>query len=160
MGDLFGLALQRVQVVEDRQAFGKDGLASQGQAVLREIAEGRPFHPRKLPVVDGFEAGEDLQDGGLAGAVAADQAGALVRRDQPVDVFKEEFLAKALAGGRELEHRFLFSHCRKKSMFALQKEILLRGARFLCSLAAGDSEAATAPRCRVTSESASDSSSD
>src|ERR1017187_6881337 len=110
MGDLFGLALQRVQVVEDGEAFGEDGLAAQGQAVLREIAEGRPFYLRKLPVVDGFEAGEDLQDGGLAGAVAADQAGALVRRDQPVDVFKEEFLAKALAGGRELEHSFLFSH--------------------------------------------------
>ncbi len=47
---------------------------------------------------------EDLQQRRFARAVAADQASALVRRDQPVSVFKEEFLAESFAGGGELQH--------------------------------------------------------
>ncbi len=101
---------QGVQVVEDGQALVEDGLAAQREAILREVAEGHALDAGELAVVEGLKAGEDLEQGGFAGAVAADKAGALVRRDQPVDVFKEEFLAEALAGGGELEHLLLFSH--------------------------------------------------
>ena len=89
--------------------------AAEGEAVLREIAEGHAFDAGELAVVEGLDAGEDLEQGGFAGAVAADEADALVRRDQPVEVFEEEFLAEAFAGSGELEHLlysvpFLFSH--------------------------------------------------
>ncbi len=41
---------------------------------------------------------EDFEERGFAGAVAADETSALVRRDEPVGVFEEEFLAEAFAG--------------------------------------------------------------
>ena len=34
----------------------------------------------------------------------ADQADALVRRDQPVEVFEQEFVAEAFAGAGKLDH--------------------------------------------------------
>ena len=105
-----GFALQVVELVEDGEALVEDGVAAEGEAVLREVAEGHALDAGELAVVEGFDAGEDLEQRGFARAVAADQAGALVRRDQPVDVFKEEFLAEAFAGGGELEHLLLFSH--------------------------------------------------
>ena len=110
MGEVFGFALEGVEVVEDGEALGEDGFAAEGEAVLREVAEGHAFDAGELAVVEGFDAGEDFEQGGFAGAVAADQASALVRRDEPVGVFKEEFLAEAFAGGGELEHSLLFSH--------------------------------------------------
>ena len=110
VGDLFGLALQRVQVIEDRETLRKDRLAADGEAVLRQVADGHALDARQLAVVQCLQAGEDFQKGGFAGAVAADQAGALVRRDEPVGVFKEEFGAEPFAGGGELKHRLLFSH--------------------------------------------------
>ena len=108
VGDLLGLALEGEDGVEDGEALGEDGLAAQGEAVLRQIAEGHAFDAGELAVVEGFDAGEDFEQGGFAGAVAADQAGALVRRDQPVGVFEEEFLAESFAGRGELEHQDYF----------------------------------------------------
>jgi hypothetical protein len=111
VGDLFGLALEGMEVVEYGEALGKDGLAAEGETILREVAEGHAFDAGELAVVEGLEAGEDLEQSGFAGAVAADEAGALVRRDEPVGVFKEELGAETFAGGGELEHCLLFSHC-------------------------------------------------
>ncbi len=97
-GEFDGFALELVEVVEDGEALGEDGFAAEGEAVLREVAEGDAFVAGDDAVVKGFDARENLEEGGFAGAVAADQAGALVRRDEPVRVFKEEFLAEAFAG--------------------------------------------------------------
>jgi hypothetical protein len=44
-----GFALERVEVVEDGEALGEDGLAAQGEAVLREVAEGHAFDAGELP---------------------------------------------------------------------------------------------------------------
>jgi hypothetical protein len=85
-------------VVEDREALGEYGFAAEGEAVLREVAEGHAFDAGELAVVEGFDAGEDLEESGFAGAVAAYETSALVRRDEPVGVFEEEFLAEAFAG--------------------------------------------------------------
>ncbi len=104
MGEVFGFALEGVEVIEDGEALGEDGFSAEGEAVLREIAEGHAFDAGELAVVEGFDAAEDFEEGGFAGAVAADEASALVRRDEPVGVFEEEFLAEAFAGGGELEH--------------------------------------------------------
>src|ERR1700755_2416091 len=104
VGEGDGFALELMEVVEDGEALGEDGFAAEGEAVLREIAEGHAFDAGELTVVEGFDAGEDFEQGGFAGAVAADEAGALVRRDEPVGVFEEEFLAEAFAGGGELKH--------------------------------------------------------
>ena len=113
VGDLFGLALQIEEVVEDGEALGKDGLAADGEAVLRQVSNGHSLDRGELAVVEGIEAGEDLEQRGFARAIAANQASALVRRDEPVDVFKEEFGAEPFAGGGELKHCLLFSHLRR-----------------------------------------------
>ena len=104
VGEVFGFALEGVEVIEDGETLGEDGFAAEGEAILREVAEGHAFDAGELAVVEGFDAAEDFEEGGFAGAVAADEAGALVRRDEPVGVFEEEFLAEAFAGGGELKH--------------------------------------------------------
>ncbi len=104
------LGFERVEMVEDGETLGEDGLAAQREAVLREIAEGHAFDAGQLAIVKGFHASQNLEQGGFAGAVAADQTGALVRRDQPVCVFKEEFGAETFAGSGKLKHYLLFSH--------------------------------------------------
>ena len=120
MGEVFGFALEGVEVVEDGEALGEDGFAAEGEAILREIAEGHAFDAGELAVVEGFDAAEDFEQGGFAGAVAADEAGALVRRDEPVGVFEEEFLAEAFAGGGELEHApSIFSSAGRPRIFDL-----------------------------------------
>ena len=124
MSKVFGFALEGVEVVEDGEALGEDGFAAEGEAVLREIAEGHAFDAGKLAVVEGFDAREDLEEGGFAGAVAADEASALVRRYEPVGVFEEEFLAEAFAGGGELEHApSIFSSARRPADFRIETGI-------------------------------------
>ena len=102
-------ASMRKEVVEDGKALGEDGLAAEGEAILREVAEGHAFDAGERAVVEGFDARKDFEERGLAGAVAADEAGALVGRDEPVGVFEEELGAEAFAGGGELEHESIFS---------------------------------------------------
>ncbi len=97
-GEDLGFVFEAAELVEDREAFLKDGLAAQVEAVLRKVAEGHALGAGESAIVEGLASGEDLEEGGFAGAVAADEAGALVRSDEPVDVFKEEFLAEAFAG--------------------------------------------------------------
>ena len=40
----------------------------------------------------------------FAGAVRAHDADAVLGRDQPVEIFKQEFVAESFAGARELNH--------------------------------------------------------
>src|ERR1019366_124056 len=86
VGDLLGFAFEFEDGVEDREAFGEDGFAAEGEAVLGEVAEGRSLDGGEDAVIEGFQTGEDFEQGGFAGTVTADKAGALVRRDEPVGV--------------------------------------------------------------------------
>ncbi len=60
--------------------------------------------PDDRPVVERFDAADHFQQSGFAGAVAADQTGAFLGRDQPVQVFKKQFMSEALASAGELQH--------------------------------------------------------
>ena len=95
---LLVLDFERADLVEDGEALVEDAAAGEREAVLREVAEGHALGVGALAVVERLDAGEDLEQGGLAGAVAADKAGALIRCDEPVDVLKEQFQAESLAG--------------------------------------------------------------
>ena len=64
-----------------------------------------PLAGRDRAVVEGFEPGEDLHQGGFAGAVRAHQADAVFGRDQPVRSFKEQLVAVALSRRGQLNHR-------------------------------------------------------
>lgn len=57
--------------------FFPDGAAGLQSAVLREIADGRLFGFKNLSAVIGHLAGKDLEQGGFAGAVDADQPHAI-----------------------------------------------------------------------------------
>ena len=98
VGQLLVFDFERADLVEDGEALVEDAAAGEREAILREVAEGHALGVGALAVVERLDAGEDLEQGGLAGAVAADKAGALIRRDEPVDVFKEEFWAESFAG--------------------------------------------------------------
>ena len=91
---------------ENRHALGEDGAAGERQPILRQVAALMPFGTADGAVVERFHAGQNLQQRGFAGAVGADDADAVVGRDQPVGSFEEEFVAVALAGAGELNHSF------------------------------------------------------
>ena len=50
-----------------------------------------------------------LSKRGFAAAVRAHQAGAVLGRDHPVEIFKQQLGAEALAGAGKLDHLFLVS---------------------------------------------------
>ena len=104
MRELFHLLLERAQIGEDRHALVEDGAAGKLQAVLREVAECCVLGGDDRAVVERLEAAEDFQQRGFAGTVGADQADTRVSRDQPVEIFEEEFGSESFAGGGELNH--------------------------------------------------------
>ena len=84
----FLLLLEGQQIGEDGHAFGEDGAAGKRETFLREVADAGAFHGDHGAGVQAVHAGQDLQQRGFAGAVGAHDAGALVGRDQPVEVFE------------------------------------------------------------------------
>ena len=56
----------------------KTRAAGEREAILRKISGGRSFGDHEDAVVEGFHAGENLHERGLASAVAADKADAVM----------------------------------------------------------------------------------
>ena len=84
---------------ENRQAFVEDGAPGERDAILRQIARADAFHHVDGAVVEPLDSGEHFQERRFAGAVGADDADALLRRDQPVEIFKKNFGSEAFPGG-------------------------------------------------------------
>ncbi len=95
--ELFLLVFERAQAGENRHALGENRAAGERQAFLRQIAEGDALLGGDAAGVEAFDSGQHLEQRRFAGAVGAHNAGALVGRHQPVDVFKEDFGAVALS---------------------------------------------------------------
>jgi hypothetical protein len=87
-GENIGFRLHPAQFVEDAEALLKHCFAAHREPVLRQIAQRHAFGARDRAVINGLDARQDFQQCGFTRAIAADEAGAFVRRDQPVDVFK------------------------------------------------------------------------
>src|SRR5580658_1126554 len=98
MRQLLILSLKGADLVEDGEALVEDAAAGEREAVLWQIAQGHALGVCALAVVERLDAREDLEQSGLAGAVAADKTSALIRCDEPVDVLKEQFRAESFAG--------------------------------------------------------------
>ncbi len=103
------LLVHRQRFVKDRQALLEDGLAAHHQAVLRQVADGQPLAAIELSAVQLLDARKHLQQRALARAVAADEAGALIRRDQPVGAFKQQFVSEALGSIGKVQHASIFA---------------------------------------------------
>ena len=88
------------QIVENSHAFGENGAARKRQTVLRQVSGDDPFRDGQRSVIERLHPADHLQQRGLAGAVGADKADAVLRRDQPVEIFEQEFVAEAFAGAR------------------------------------------------------------
>ena len=104
VGQRFEFRFHGAQIVEHRHALGENAAAGEREAVLRKISGRSAFGDDQAAIVERVHAGKDLHQRGLAGAVAADQADAVVRRDQPVRVFEEEFVAEPFSGAGKLNH--------------------------------------------------------
>ena len=76
----------------------KTRAAGERQSVLRQIALRDALGEADGAVIERLHAAQDLEQRGFAGAVAADQAGALLGRDQPVAIFEEKFVAETFPG--------------------------------------------------------------
>ena len=102
--ELLLLVFERTQSGEHGHAFGENGAAGEREAVLRQVAEGDAFLCGDAAGIESFDAREHFEQRRFPGAVGAYQAGALVRRDQPVDTFEENLGAVALSRPVELDH--------------------------------------------------------
>ncbi len=98
------LGLPRQQVGEGRRRLVEQGPAAVVQAVLRQVADGQPARGDHLAGVGLVDAGQDAQQGGLAGPVRAAQADPLPIADLPGDVVEEDAVAEGLVELRELDH--------------------------------------------------------
>ncbi len=98
------LALHFTEAVEDGEALFEHGAPGQLQAVLRQVAGGDSLLHGALAGVERFESGEDAHERRFARAVGADQADAVLRRDEPGDVFEDDLRTEALAGADEADH--------------------------------------------------------
>ncbi len=74
------------------------------KAVLRQIARADALHGDDGAVIQRLDARQNFQQRGFAGAVAADNAGAFLGIDQPVEIFEKEFGAEAFPGSGKLNH--------------------------------------------------------
>ena len=103
-GEVFLLVFERAQVGEDGHAFGEHGAAGKREAFLRQVADGDALLGGDGAGIEALDAGQHFEQRRFAGAVGAHDAGALVGRDQPVDVLEKDFGAVAFAGPGELDH--------------------------------------------------------
>ena len=87
-----------MQPGENRQALVKDGTAAERETVLWEITGGNALGTRDRAIVQRFQPREDFQERRFPGAVRAHQAYAVAGRDQPIEIFEENFRAEALSG--------------------------------------------------------------
>ncbi len=77
---------------------------------LRQVAEARAGVLPDGAAVGLFEARHDAQQGGLAGAVRADQARAVARREREIDLVEDEGVAVALGDVGHAVHMRTLSH--------------------------------------------------
>ena len=95
---LFLLRFHGADVLEHRHAFIEHRATGEVDTILRQIARTNAFHPVDGAVVEAFNAGHYLEQGRLARPIAADNTDALLRRNEPVQVFKQCFGAEAFSG--------------------------------------------------------------
>ena len=94
----FHLLFHGEQIAEHGHALRHHRAPGKRQAVLRQVAGRDPFGKADLAVVEGFKAGQGLEQSGLARAVRAHQAHAIARRDEPVEIFEQQLGAEAFSG--------------------------------------------------------------
>src|SRR5579883_85464 len=133
-GNRLQLFFQAEELIEDRKAFVEDGAAGDREAVLREVADAHPAGALHLAVVKAVDAGKDLHERRLAGAVCSNQSSPLVGGDEPISVFKKKFRAKSLARVGELQHASILASRRALRAQARQQldersPVPLRSAR-------------------------------
>jgi hypothetical protein len=92
------------QIGKHRHALGEYGAAGQGESILREIAGGQAAHGCQRPVIEAVDTGQNLEKRGFSGSIRAHDAGALPGRDEPVEFFKQQFMAESFAGPGQLNH--------------------------------------------------------
>ncbi len=107
MRELFHLHFHLLQRRENRHALGENAAAGERKAVLRQVAGADAARDAELAVVERLHARQHLEQRGFAAAIRAHQACAILGRDHPVEIFKQQLGAEALAGAGKLNHLFL-----------------------------------------------------
>ena len=95
---MFHFAGHVADFVKDGEALLEDGTAGEDEALLRKIADAHAARGLQRAVVQGFQAGQDLHQGGFAGAVGAHKRGLFLAANEPVGFKEENTRAEAFAG--------------------------------------------------------------
>src|SRR6185312_11001451 len=103
-GQLFHLTLHVVDVFKNREAFREHSAAGERETILWQVAAAHAALAVGTAVIKAINASEHLQQRGLPCAIGADQANTIVRRDEPIEVLKQNFWAKALSRIWTLDH--------------------------------------------------------
>ena len=103
-GERLLLVFQRAKAGEYRHALRKNGAAGKRKAFLRKVAEGDTLLSGNGTGIEALDTCQDLEQGGLAGAIGSHDAGPLVRRNQPIDILEKNSGAVALSRPGELDH--------------------------------------------------------
>ncbi len=98
------LHLQIEEVLEREARFVFDAAAAVRQAVLRQVAKRQRVGFLDEARVGLVEAGQHLQQRGLAGAVGPAQADAIAVADLPGDMLQQGLFAEGLGDVLQLEH--------------------------------------------------------
>ena len=98
MRERFHLLFHVEQVPKHRKALFEHAAAGQRKAVLRKVSSGDTLGGGERSIVKRLEAGQNLQQRRLAGAVSAHQADTVARRQEPVEALEQHLGAEALSG--------------------------------------------------------------
>ena len=109
MRQLFHLHFHLLERSENRHAFGEYAASGERQTVLRQVAGADAARDAQPAVIERLHARQHFEQRGFAAAVRAHQTRTVLGRDHPVEIFKQQLGAEALAGAGKLNHLSLVS---------------------------------------------------
>src|SRR6185437_7103306 len=104
MRQIFLFLLQSAKRIKDGHALGEHRAARKIDAILRKVAGDNALCGIDRPIVERLNLRQNLQQRRLPRTIRADNTNALLRRNQPIEIFKKNAGAEAFPGFGKLNH--------------------------------------------------------
>ena len=102
--ELFEFLFHRPDFVEYRHAFSEDSSSTEGEAILWQVAGTDSLGANDAALIKRLNSRKHLQQSGFARPIRSHNAHAVVGRDEPIEILKQELVAETLSGIDELNH--------------------------------------------------------
>ena len=107
-GQVLQFLLDGAQFGKNRRALGENRAPRQCKSILWKITRRDAFGHGNRAVVKRLQSSKDFHQRRFAGAVRAHQTEAVMGRDQPIHILKQQLVTVALSSTRQLDHGILF----------------------------------------------------